>query len=247
MKRTSLLVLASVVALTAATSACRSGEQDATTESAATAAGLGINPAAMDRSVKPGDDFYNFANGAWMKQTQIPADRSSVGGFYIADQERERQSRELIAEILKSNPAAGSNEARIANYYKAYLDNDSIDRAGMAPAKGDLDAIAGIADKRALSAAIGSTLRADTDPLNATNYHTENLFGIFVTQGLTTPGETLPYLMQGGLGMPEREYYLSSDAKMADLQGKYRGYIATVLQAAGLADAQGAAGRISRW
>ena len=81
---------------------------------------------------------------------------------------------------------------------------------GIAPAKSDLDAIAAIADKRALSAAIGSTLRADTDPLNATNYQTDNLFGIFVTQGLSTPGETLPYLMQGGLGMPEREYYLSA-------------------------------------
>jgi predicted metalloendopeptidase len=114
----------------------------------------------------------------------------------------------------------------------------------MAPAQGDLQSIAAIAGKRALSAAIGSTLRADTDPLNATDFQTENLFGVFVTQGLATPGETLPYLMQGGLGMPEREYYLSSDGKMADLQGKYRAYIATVLQAAGLGDPQGAAGRI---
>jgi predicted metalloendopeptidase len=87
-------------------------------------------------------------------------------------------------------------------------------------------------------------LRSDTDPLNATNFHTENLFGVFVTQGLATPGEQLPYLMQGGIGLPEREYYLSADAKMADTRTKYKAYVQTILKDAGYADPQGAAGRI---
>jgi predicted metalloendopeptidase len=198
----------------------------------------------MDKSVSPGDDFFAYANGNWVKTTQIPADRSSVGAFLIADKERERQTRELLTGILGSRPAAGSNEAMIADYYNAFLNTDAIDRAGMAPAKADLDSIAGIADKRQLSAAIGSTLRADTDPLNATNYQTENLFGIFVTQGLATPGETLPYLMQGGIGLPEREYYLGGDSKMAELRNQYRAYIATVMKAAGAPDPAAAAARI---
>jgi predicted metalloendopeptidase len=198
----------------------------------------------MDKAVAPGDDFFAYANGGWVKATEIPADRSGVGAFFIADQERERQTRELLTAILGSKPAAGSGEALIADYYNAYLNTDAIDRAGMAPAKGDLDAIAAIADKRQLSAAIGGTLRADTDPLNATDFQTENLFGIFVTQGLNTPGETLPYLMQGGIGLPEREYYLSGDSKMAALRGQYRDYVATVMKAAGVADSAGAAGRI---
>src|SRR5207253_9612267 len=154
------------------------------------------------------------------------------------------QTRELLDGILKSNPAAGSNEALIANYYNAYLNTDAIDRAGIAPAKADLDAIAAIADKRQLSAAIGGTIRADTDPLNATNFQTENLFGVFVTQGLATPGETLPYLMQGGIGLPEREYYLSGDAEMSGIRAKYRDYVATIMKAAGNADPQAAANRI---
>ncbi|HVU29426.1 MAG TPA: M13 family metallopeptidase, partial [Sphingomicrobium sp.] len=128
--------------------------------------------------------------------------------------------------------------------YKAYLDTDSIDRQGLAPAKADLDAIGRIADKHQLSAAIGGTLRADTDPLNATNFRTDNLFGVFVTQGLATPGEQLPYLMQGGIGLPEREYYLSADAKMADTRNKYKSYIQTILQNAGYPDPQGSATRI---
>src|SRR5258705_13818475 len=136
-----------------------------------------------------------------MRTTEVPADRSSIGGFFIADQIREKNTRELFGGILKANPTSG-NDALIANYYNAYLNTDAIDRAGLAPAKADLDAIARISDKAQLSAAIGSTLRADTDPLNATNFRTEHLFGIFVTQGLSTPGEQLPYLMQGGLGLP---------------------------------------------
>lgn len=239
MRKSALLIFASALAL----SACNSSGTD-TGQQQVQGTELGIVPASMDTSLKPGDDFFGYTNGNWVKNAEIPADRSSIGGFWIADQERERQTRELLDGILKSNPAAGSNEAKIANYYNAYLNTEAIDRAGMAPAKADLDAIAAIADKGALSAAIGSTLRADTDPLNATNYQTENLFGVFVTQGLSTPGETLPYLMQGGIGLPEREYYLSGDSKMADIRNKYKAYIATVMQAAGSPDAQGAASRI---
>ncbi|HEX8239084.1 MAG TPA: M13 family metallopeptidase, partial [Allosphingosinicella sp.] len=235
-----------LLALLLATAACSvsgpGGNESGATQTAGTAAG--IVAASMDKGVAPGDDFFAYANGAWVRNTPIPEDRSSIGGFYIADQERERQTRELLTGILGSKPAAGSNEAMIADYYNAYLNTDAIDRAGMAPAKADLDAIAGIADKKQLSAAIGSSLRADTDPLNATNFQTENLFGVFVTQGLATPGETLPYLMQGGIGLPEREYYLSGDAKMAGLRNQYRAYIATVMKAAGVADAEAAAGRI---
>jgi putative endopeptidase len=240
MNRSILILVASALAL----SACRIGptNNDAQEQSQGTA--VGIDLASMDKSVTPGDNFFAYANGNWVKNTPIPEDRSSIGAFWIADQERERQTRELFDQILKSNPASGSNEAKIANYYNAYLNTDAIDRAGLAPAKADLDAIARIADKRQLSAAIGGTLRADTDPLNATNFQTDNLFGIFVTQGLNTPGETLPYLMQGGIGLPEREYYLSADAKMADIRNKYRAYVATVMQAAGIADAPGAANRI---
>ena len=235
-------ILALAFALTLALPACRQATTE--TEQAKPGTELGIVPASMDRSVRPGDDFFAFANGNWVKTTPIPDDRSSIGAFYTAFLETEKRNRELIDGILKSNPAADTDEGRVANYYRAFLDTDAIDRAGMAPAKADLDAIAAIADKRALSAAIGRTLRADVDPLNATNFQTDNLFGIFVTQGLNTPGETIPYILQGGLGMPEREYYLSADAKMAELRGKYRAYVETIMRAAGNADPKAAADRI---
>ena len=217
--RTKLIALLLASAgVTATVAACRQGADNPTEQAAVSASGLDL--AAMDKSVKPGDDFYAYANGNWMKTTEIPADRSNIGGFYIADQQREKNVRAPLDGILNSNPAAGSDDAKIRDFYNAYLNTDAIDQAGMAPAKADLDAIAAIGDKRALSAAIGSTLRADVDPLNATNFSTDNLFGIFVTQGLSTPGEQIPYILQGGLGMPEREYYLSGDADMAGLRTK---------------------------
>ena len=203
----------------------------------------GIDPAAMDKSVKAGDDFFNFANGSWMKTTEIPADRSSIGGFYIADQKTEKQLGELIAEIAKSDAPADSEKGKIRNLYSAFLNIAAIDQAGLAPAKADLDRIAAAADLKGLSRVLGEQIRADVDPLNSTNFQTDNLFGVFVTQALAG-GEVVPYLLQGGLGMPEREYYLSADPKMAELRGKYRAYIAQLLIEAGIPDAAAKAQRI---
>lgn len=205
---------------------------------------IGINVAAMTATVKPGDDFYAYANGEWMKTTEIPADRSSTGAFLVAFQETEKHKTSLIAELVKAEHATGSDAARIANFYKAYTDTAAIDAAGMKPAEADLARYEAIANKQDLSAVLGQNLRADVDPLNATDFYTENLFGIFVTQGLATPGEVLPYFLQGGLGLPEREYYLSADPKMVEIRTAYRAYIETLLKNAGISDAAKRADRI---
>jgi putative endopeptidase len=204
---------------------------------------LGIDAGWLDKSVKPGDDFYAFANGGWMKTAEIPADRSSIGGFYIADQQTEKQLGELIAGITASSASSDSEEGKLRNFYKAYLDSAKIDALGMAPLKPDMDRFAAITDVASLSKVLGEQVRVDVDPLNATNFRTENLFGLFVTQALVG-GEVVPYVLQGGLGMPEREYYLSADPKMADLRTKYRNYIEQVLTLAGFPDAPVKAQRI---
>jgi putative endopeptidase len=204
---------------------------------------LGVDPSMMDTAVKPGDDFNLYANGAWLKGTPIPADRSNIGGFYIADHKTEGQLAELIAGIQRSAAAANTDEGRIRDFYKAYIDTAAIDAAGLKPLKSDLDRFAAIRDIKGLSRVLGEQIRADVDPLNATDFRTENLFGVFVTQSLAGNG-VMPYLLQGGLGMPEREYYLSNDAKMAELRGKYRAYIAQLLGDAGIPDSQGKAQRV---
>ena len=215
------------------------------TDTAASTPGteLGIRKDWMDTSVKPGDDWYQYANGGWMAKTEIPADRSSVGGFWIADQQTEKNLEALIAEIVKSNPDEGSEAAKVKAFYTSYLDTKAIDAAGMQPVQADLARFDHIQDKTALATVLGSQTRADVDPLNSTDFETENLFGVFVTQALKG-GEVVPYILQGGLGMPEREYYLSSDPKMAGLRTAYRKYIADLLKAANVADADAKAQRI---
>jgi len=217
----------------------------AATETAVSTPGteLGIRTDWMDTSVKPGDDWFQYTNGSWLKNTEIPADRSNIGGFYIADQQTEKNLEALIAEIQKSEPEAGSEAAKVKAFYNSYLDTKAIDAAGMKPIQADLTRFAAIADKTALSQVLGSQTRADVDPLNSTDFATENLFGVFVTQALKG-GEVVPYILQGGLGMPEREYYLSSDPKMTALRTSYRQYIADLLKAANVADADTKAQRI---
>lgn len=197
----------------------------------------------MDRSIKAGDDFYGFANGAWVKTTTIPADRSSIGGFLIADQATERRLGKLIERIERSPAPANADEGRIRDFYKAFLDTARIDAAGLKPLQPDLDRFAAIHDVRSLSRVLGEQLRADVDPLNNTDFQTENLFGVFVTQSLRGTA-VMPYILQGGLGMPERAYYASNDPKMVEVRGKYRAYIAQLLTDAGVPDPQGKARRI---
>src|SRR5687768_4344478 len=96
---------------------------------------IGIDLAAMDTNVQPGEDFYSYANGAWQRATEIPADRSSIGSFYRASLTTERQVTELVQGIVQSSPQAGTDNARIANFYNAYTNTAAIDAAGMAPAQ----------------------------------------------------------------------------------------------------------------
>lgn len=197
---------------------------------------IGISIASMDKLVNPGNDFYSYANGTWMKTTKIPADRASVGAFLVAFEETEKNNTELIKNLLKSTPIPGSDEAKIADFYTAYLDTQAINKAGMKPVQAALDRFEAISNKQELSAALGANLLADVDPLNMTKFHTENLFGIFVTQGLATPGKVLPYLLQGGLGLPEREYYLSISPKITKIRTAYHVYIKELLAQAGITD-----------
>ncbi|MBA3054632.1 MAG: M13 family metallopeptidase [Sphingomonadales bacterium] len=216
---------------------------DETYEARNPGTGLGIDVTAMDKTIKPGDDFYAYVNGTWLRQTKIPADRASIGGFTIAEAQTERELVRLIDDIVKGDAPPDSNPGRIRTFYTAYLDTAAIDAAGMRPAQLDLDRFAAITDVKSLSRVLGEQLRADVDPLNATDFQTENLFGVFVTKALGSD-EVMPYLLQGGLGLPEREYYLSSAPKMAAIREKYRAYIARFLADAGLPDAKARAERI---
>jgi putative endopeptidase len=201
----------------------------------------GIDSKGIDHSVQPGDDFDGYANGAWRKTAEIPADRASTGVFLEVFQKAEKRNADLIKAAGESNAAAGSHQRLIADYYKAYMDEVAIEKLGLKPLEPTLAQIDAIKDKAQLSSALGAQLRADVDPINATNLDTEHLLGLFVAQGLDDPSKNMPYLLQGGLGMPNRDYYLKDDKHMVETRAKYAAYVQAVLTQAGTADAAGKA------
>lgn len=196
----------------------------------------------MDKSVNPGDDFFGYANGGWMKATKIPEDRSSYGVGDTLAEEADQQTSDLIKEASKS--INGSEARKVGDYYDAYMDEKAIESKGLNPLKAELEEINSVANKTALARVIGSELRADVDPLNNTNFYTDRLFGLWVSPDFNNPNRNVPYILQGGLGLPDRENYLSTDAHNVELQAKYRAHIAAVLNLANIHDAEAAAARI---
>jgi len=198
----------------------------------------------IERSVKPGDDFHRFANGNWIKRTEIPADRAGVDVFTRLSDLSSQRTADLIKELATSNPPAGSNLRKVADLFNSYMDEAAIEAKGLTPVKSNLDAIAAIHDKKQLAHALGETLRADVDALNNTNYHTANLFGLWVAPGFNDSDHYTPYLMQGGLQLPDREYYTSNSESMQNIRTKYQPHVAAMLKLAGFSDADARAARI---
>ena len=208
---------------------------------AALAQNHGVDVSAMDRSVDPGDDFFMYSNGAWYNATEIPPDRTSLGIFQGIAAEVAKRNEGLITDAAKAN----TPEAKmVADYYAAYMDEATIESRGLEPVKAELAEIAALKDRAQLARLLGSQLRADVDPLNATNYYTDRLFGLWVSADFNDPKRNVAYILQGGLGMPDRDYYLGTDEAATTLQGKYRTHIANVLKLANIADAEAKAARI---
>ena len=240
-----LLVLAIGAAL--ALSACdRNSAPAASTPQAQASASkpqlgsFGFDAAGMDRSIEAGDDFFGYANGEWVRNTEIPADRSSYGSFNVIAEKTLADTRAIMEE---AGSAADGEARKVGDYYAAYMDEATIEARGIAPLQPQLQAIAGIGDRQALARALGATLRADVDLLNATNFYTPHLFGVWVSVDLLQPQRNAPYLVQGGLGMPDRDFYLEG-GRMAELRKTYEGYVARLLELSGDADAAARAARI---
>src|SRR5580700_8324763 len=197
----------------------------------------GIVAANMDTSVKPGDDFDEYSNGGWIKRTEIPPDRSNFGVFSALADLSNKRTAGLIEEAAKANAPAGSNLRKIADLYSSYMDEAAIEAIGLAPLRPHLESIAAIHNKRELARALGETLRSDVDALNNTNFHTANLFGLWVAPGFNDSERYAAYLLQGGLELPDREYYLGGNERMLDLRAKYQAHVSAMLKLAGFTDA----------
>ena len=174
----------------------------------------------------------------------IPADRAAIGVFSTLDDMANKNTAALIQESAKSNAPAESEARKIADLYNSYMDESAIETKGLTPLHSQLAAIAAIKTKRDLAARWVRALRADVDPLNNTNFHTVNLFGLWVAPGFHDPEHYHPYLLQGGIELPDREYYLGDSARMKEIQTKYQTHVAAMFRLAGFDDADARATRV---
>src|SRR4029077_20280810 len=188
------------VSLAAGVGALAMGGQQARGQQVAESHGVVVGN--MDPAVKPGDDFFRYCNGVWLKNTEIPADRGSVGAFLTLRDKSDQRVKGLVEDAVKANAAPGTNTRKIADLYQSYMDEAGIEAKGTAPLEPHLKAIAAIQNKKTLAFALGKTLRSDVDALNNTNFHTANLFGLWVAPGFSDSEHYAAYLMQGGLQLP---------------------------------------------
>jgi len=205
---------------------------------------FGFDVSGMDRSVAPGDDFFRYSVGKWVDRTEIPPDRSNLTSFAIIAEKAAERTRAIIEDTAKTDAPEGSEARKIGDYFATFMDQARIEELGAAPLKAELDEIAAVKTRKDLSRVLGASIRADTDALNATNFYTERPFGLWVAEDLNDTSKYRAYLMQGGLGMPDREFYLGQSARSVELRGKYQAHVAAMLKLAGHVDPEGAAKRV---
>ncbi|QIL01983.1 M13 family metallopeptidase [Sphingomonas sinipercae] len=191
----------------------------------------GIDSSAIDGSVKPGDDFWDYVNGAWAKRTQIAADRTFVGIDSVLNDQIDKDVRSII-EAKAQNPAAsGKLGQQIGDYYATWMDTAAIESLGTAPLKPYLQRIAAVKNRTQLAELFGSNGFAS--PINP-----------YIQPGNDDPTHYVVNLYQGGLSMPGRDYYLLPGAKYDAFRAAYRDYVIRMQELAGIPDAAAKADRI---
>ncbi len=219
------LLSAAALALIASVShAAEPAAARSATTSKAQVLSAGIATQYFDDSVRAQDDFYEHVNGKWMKTTEIPADKSSWGSFQKLQDDTQPQLRGLIEAAMAKHAAAGTDDQRIGDYYASFMDEATLEKAGLTPLKAEMDKIAAIKDKSELPAVFAR--------MSKLGVNTPYDFGIHQDNKDST--KYVADISQGGLGMPDRDYYLKTDdAKLSDTRAKYLAHVEKMLSMAG--------------
>ena len=196
----------------------------------------GLDLAGFDRNVRPQDDLYRFAGGTWLANTEIPADRSNYGSFIILDDKAQEEVRQLIvAASEKPNNAPGSDAQKAGDFYLSYMDTARIEGLGLTPLAAEIAQIDALATPRDVARYIGYSMRIGV----------AQPFAWYTSPDSKNSSVYLAALTQNGLTMPDRDYYLSPDAKFAEFRAKFAVYVEQMLARAGERNAKSAAARIA--
>jgi hypothetical protein len=196
----------------------------------------GLDLSGFDRSVRPQDDLYRFVGGTWLAKTEIPADRSNYGSFIILDDQAQEEVKALIvAAAEQPNRAPGSDAQKVGDFYRSYMDTARIESLGLGPLREELARIDALATPRDVARYIGYSQRVGVS----------QPFAWFSTPDNKNSSVYIASTAQRGLTMPDRDYYLSPDAKYAEFRAKFAVYVERMLALAGVRDAHSAAARIA--
>ena len=219
-----------MVALTA----CGQQQAPETGAMGAAAQDSGIALENMDTGVRPGDDFFAYVNGKWIAETEIPPDKASYGGFGILADEAQEDVKTIIERSASGDFAKGTDEQKVGDLYKSYLDMETRNAKGMEPLEPELERIAEIENHDALAVYFAAAGRRGYPvPVN-----------IGQVADFKDPNHYMIYAWQSGLGLPDREYYFKEDEASAAIREKYVEHIETMFELAGFENASAAAGTI---
>ena len=196
--------------------------------------GLGIDASAIDPSVRPQDDFYRHVNGVWLKTYQLPGDKSEYGSFDAVAERSEAAVKAIIEGSAERAKAGDADAAKIANLYAAFMDTDKLEALGLKPIEQELARIAKVHDKNSLIAAWGARKQ---DGYGAP-------FAMSVEADPKEPTKNIVELGQGGLGLPERDYYFDESGDGKKIQAAYVAYLEKMLTLGGESDARAKAQKI---
>lgn len=194
----------------------------------------GISTEHMDTTVRPGDDFFSYVNGKWIAETEIPADKASYGGFGILRDNAEEDVRAIIEESATGDFTKGSDEQKVGDLYKSYMDIEARNALGVKPLAPELDKINDLSDYDAMAVYMAS----------ANKRGLEMPFGMAQFEDLKDPEHYAMNVFQGGLGLPDREYYFNDDEKSVEIRAKYVEHIEKMFGLAELPGGAAAAGTI---
>ena len=178
---------------------------------------------AIDKTVDPCKDFYQFACGNWLKNNPIPADQSRWGRFNELDERNKQVLRAILEDAAKPDPGRDAVTRKIGDYFAACMDEKGIEALGLAPLKPELDRIRNLTDKSQLAEVIAHLHRNGIS----------SLFEFGSGQDFKDSTKVVAQLDQGGLGLPDRDYYLKTDPKSVELRQKYQTHVQRMFELAG--------------
>ena len=188
---------------------------------------FGIDLSQQDPNTKPGDDFFRFANGKWLDEFELPADRSNYGSFSVLGDRSDERVNTIIEELSAAEPAADTIEQKISDYYLSYMNTEVLDERGIGPLREKLAQLSAIDSRAALIAALGrSQLDATASP-----------FGWYVGADRRDPDRNQLVLSLGGIGLPDRDYYLLDTEQYVSARSEYVAHIERMLGFAGIENA----------